>query len=423
MAAGVSRLPGPIGPTLRLGKIDGTTLYWARAEQGHTSRVHRAPVGANTAADLVPICVDYEIPGTQSVLPDAPLPGQAYSFLVGATNLCGDGPTRDDTGPTPGNVLPPCPRIHLDSDGDTVENLADNCPLTWNPGLADGDGDFVGDVCDNCPQTFNPGQADTDHDTLGNACDEDDDGDGVVDSEDADPLDPTVCRDVDLDGCDDCSSGTDDPLNDGIDTDLDGTCDIGDGCPTDPAKTEPGVCGCGLPEIDPLATVRDEFGAISYTGNDGTFPWTDDWQESGESDGPDSGILRVASSGMCTSLNCLRIGHEDIEELPTLILTREADLSSALTATLTYDFEIDGFDDSGKIEIRVSGDGGSDWEKLEEYRPFSGGGSESFDITPWIAPDTLIRFETNDDTFTFFLYVDDIQIQYTRDPTDPANCN
>lgn len=33
-----------------------------------------------------------------------------------------------------------------------------------------------------------------------------------------------------------------------IDTDDDGVCDEDDGCPTDPNKTDPGICGCGNPE-------------------------------------------------------------------------------------------------------------------------------------------------------------------------------
>ena len=37
-----------------------------------------------------------------------------------------------------------------------------------------------------------------------------------------------VCSDNDLDTCDDCSSGTYDPSDDGFDYDTDGLCDAGD---------------------------------------------------------------------------------------------------------------------------------------------------------------------------------------------------
>ncbi len=34
------------------------------------------------------------------------------------------------------------------------------------------------------------------------------------------------------------------------DTDSDGTPDCNDGCPDDPAKIDPGACGCGVADTD-----------------------------------------------------------------------------------------------------------------------------------------------------------------------------
>jgi len=109
--------------------------------------------------------------------------------------------------------------------------------------LAGTDGDGVPDGTDNCPNVANADQLDTDSDGLGNACDDDDDGDGVIDEEDALPIDPFETIDSDGDGVGDNADQDDD--NDGVededdafpldfteylDTDADGT---GDSLDTD----------------------------------------------------------------------------------------------------------------------------------------------------------------------------------------------
>jgi hypothetical protein len=61
-------------------------------------------------------------------------------------------------------------QIALDSDGDGIADVADNCRSTYNRDQADRDGDGVGDACDNCPQLANRGQEDGDRDGQGDAC-------------------------------------------------------------------------------------------------------------------------------------------------------------------------------------------------------------------------------------------------------------
>jgi hypothetical protein len=53
--------------------------------------------------------------------------------------------------------------------------------------VAEGDGDGIPDNIDNCPLIPNADQLDTDHDSLGDLCDEDDDNDGLPDTEDPYP--------------------------------------------------------------------------------------------------------------------------------------------------------------------------------------------------------------------------------------------
>jgi hypothetical protein len=75
-----------------------------------------------------------------------------------------------------------------DEDGDGVIDSEDNCRTTPNADQTDGDSDGIGDLCDNCPAASNSDQKDTDGDGKGDVCDveEDDDADddGVIDEED-----------------------------------------------------------------------------------------------------------------------------------------------------------------------------------------------------------------------------------------------
>jgi len=52
-------------------------------------------------------------------------------------------------------------RFPVDTDGDGLDDAADNCPEDPNPGQADSDGDRVGDSCDICLEIANPLQEET----------------------------------------------------------------------------------------------------------------------------------------------------------------------------------------------------------------------------------------------------------------------
>lgn len=136
-----------------------------------------------------------------------------------------------------------------DDDGDGIQDTLDNCPLISNADQTDTDDDTKGNACDddddddlaldtddNCPLDVNPDQLDTDGDDTGDACDPDIDNDGVLNGADISSMNPLLCEDIDSDNCDDCAIGVDGfgiqadntPANDGIDTDANGQCDLGD---------------------------------------------------------------------------------------------------------------------------------------------------------------------------------------------------
>jgi len=59
----------------------------------------------------------------------------------------------------------------VDADGDLTMDTQDNCTLLSNVPQTDSDGDGRGDACDNCPLVPNPWQADRNRNLSGDACD------------------------------------------------------------------------------------------------------------------------------------------------------------------------------------------------------------------------------------------------------------
>ncbi|MCH2161084.1 MAG: M12 family metallo-peptidase [Phycisphaerales bacterium] len=100
-----------------------------------------------------------------------------------------------------------------------------------------------------------------------------------------------VALDTDFDGIyDDSDNCPMDPNENQADSDQDGTGDACDNCPNDPLKTEPGLCGCGIPD-------SDSDGDGTPDCYDGAFDVPEDFAtiELALEAAPDNAIINVAA--------------------------------------------------------------------------------------------------------------------------------
>ena len=165
--------------------------------------------------------------------------------------------------------------------------------------------------------------------------------------------------------------------------------------------------------LDPICnSVRDEFLAIAFNGNDGTQIWSNDWQETGESDGPTNGQFQVVADAQCAAGNCFQIGGGGPG--PPSSISREVNLSGATSATLTFSYRRGTGINGGSVELAASSNGGTTWTILQTYIMNGTDASqipETFDLTPHIAANTKIRFRRFNNLQRLF-YADNIQIAW-----------
>ena len=158
-------------------------------------------------------------------------------------------------------------------------------------------------------------------------------------------------------------------------------------------------------------TLLDEFNAVSYS-NTNDFPasgvnWNSDWVEAGDDANPAAGDFMV--TGNALQLDAKTNGAE---------ISRQADLSSAVSATLSFSYQNDlnpflGIGNK-QIAVEVSGDGGANYDTLFTFdKNNRGAGSQSYDISNYLAANTQVRFVVTDTSGSNnYLTIDNFKITY-----------
>lgn len=161
-------------------------------------------------------------------------------------------------------------------------------------------------------------------------------------------------------------------------------------------------------------TFRDEFNTKnSYAGSDGTLNWTTDWLEINESDGAGSGDEALIDDIHKYQLR-IRDNDGDGEGVQ-----READLSGCGSASLSFVYRRDSFDNvNDYVTVDISANGGSSWTELDRLQGPANETtyqSTSYSISSHIAANTRVRFLTSPGLGDIDeLYLDDVEI--TCDP-------
>ncbi len=181
-------------------------------------------------------------------------------------------------------------------------------------------------------------------------------------------------------------------------------------------------------------TVRDTFASVAYNLNAGTANWTGSWTEvsdSGAAQDVGDGMWRVRSgtpvTGTYLSLGRSTTGTGDA--LAGKAVYRQANLTGATSAILSFDYRrsVTTANANHGVDVQASGDGGSTWLTLANYRWSASDAAwvtgVSFDITSRIASNTRIRFlgvGTGTPGGDNHLLFDNVQISYSATGGNPT---
>ena len=157
--------------------------------------------------------------------------------------------------------------------------------------------------------------------------------------------------------------------------------------------------------------MRDQFGTVAFTDDNGTASWASNWVE-GNDDGA-AGTGNALITGGQLRLDNHDNGNTALEEY----WERAVNLAGVTSATLSFDFSVLGVvEATDAVVVEISGDGGATWGTLATFSNYTAptSGSRSYDITGYAWANTKIRFAISDGytaTDEYFT-VDNVQVAY-----------
>ena len=151
--------------------------------------------------------------------------------------------------------------------------------------------------------------------------------------------------------------------------------------------------------------VLDTFNSVSYSRNDGSENWANNWTESGETTSPSAGNVRIYT-------NAVRMSAASRG------LMRMADLSGATNPVLSFNYRRAALDSSSDyVAVQVSSNGGSSYVEIGRIAGPNNDSSflaTNYNIEAFAATNTVLRFLTSSTLGSSdLIHFDNIDISWT----------
>lgn len=157
--------------------------------------------------------------------------------------------------------------------------------------------------------------------------------------------------------------------------------------------------------------VTDDFSSSDYSGGVG---WRTDWTELNDDGSDNSGKIRIFNE----SLGFVNISNDEAQIL------READLSKAISASLSLNWRTRRLDAGEQLNIEISKTGSSPFVNLLALGGNTTGNMTAVDISPYLSSTTTIRIINNSNSnwdSNEWAYIDNLVISYVFNPIfDPC---